>query len=88
MVRFFGIFLVFSALLITGCTTTDVMFWKNSDTNIIDTLKEEDNVLTNAPNNSDSLIQELNPVPMDEPMQIIAPDTSVSTERASSQIRS
>ena len=88
MVRFFGIFLVFSALLITGCTTTDVMFWKNSDTTIIDTPIEEDNALTNAPNNSDSLIQELNPVPMDEPMQIIAPDTSVSTERASPQIRS
>ena len=88
MVRFFGIFLVFSALLITGCTTTDVMFWKNSDTTIIDTPTEEDNALTNAPNNSDSLIQELNPVPMDEPMQIIAPDTSVSTERASPQIRS
>ena len=47
-----------------------------------------DPALTNAPNKPNLIIQELNPVPMDEPIQIIAPDTSVSVDNSDTQFRS
>lgn len=80
--------MVVVVLLISGCATTDIMFWKSESKSAIQLNPEEDNVLTNAPNNSDILNKELKPVPMDEPLQIIAPDTSVSAEKKSPQARS
>ena len=85
MQRFLSLFLGVSVFFISGCTTTDIMFWQNGNSSIIEVVPDEESILTNAP---ETFIQELKPVPIDEPFQIIAPDTSVSTEKARSQIRS
>ncbi len=80
--------LFFCVILVSGCSTTRLWFIDNEDMSIIEIPEANEPALTNAPNEPNLIIQELNPVPMDEPIQIIAPDTSVSVDNFDTQFRS
>ena len=76
-----------SLFFISGCTTTKISFLEKIQP-ILNIPEKQNTALTNAPKDSNSVTQELQPVFMDEPLQIIAPDTSVSTEKLENEIQS
>ena len=75
-------------ILVSGCSTTGIWFINDDDISDIALPEPTEPTLTNAPYEPNLIIQDLNPVPIDEPIQIIAPDTSLITKESDSQIRS
>ena len=76
-----------SLFFISGCSTTKISFLEKIQP-ILNIPEKENTALTNAPKDANSVTQELQPVFMDEPLQIIAPDTSVSAEKLENELKS
>ena len=76
-----------SLFFISGCSTTKISFLEKIQP-ILNIPEKQNTALTNAPKDANSVTQELQPVFMDEPLQIIAPHTSVSTEKLENKLQS
>ena len=76
-----------SLFFISGCSTTKISFLEKIQP-ILNIPEKQNTALTNAPKDANSVTQELQPVFMDEPLQIIAPDTSVSAEKLENELKS
>ena len=85
MQKFLLLFVVL--FFISGCSTTKLS-WLDKIQPILNIPEKQNTALTNAPKDASSVTQELQPVFMDEPLQIIAPDTSVSNEKKEKGFRS
>ena len=76
-----------SLFFLSGCSTTKISFLEKIQP-ILNIPEKQNTALTNAPKDANSVTQELQPVFMDEPLQIIAPDTSVSAEKLENELKS